>query len=74
MSANTGIAGWMQKGRFDYRRADLPSHGGGVPRPTERTTCYARWLSAKAVDAGLALPGLGCDRLAIECDAAAGGA
>jgi hypothetical protein len=27
MSANTCIAGWMQKGRFDYRRAHLLSHG-----------------------------------------------
>jgi hypothetical protein len=27
MSANACIAGWMQKGRCDYRRARLLSHG-----------------------------------------------
>jgi hypothetical protein len=37
MSANTCIAGWMQKGRFDYRRAHLLSHGDAyIARLDER--------------------------------------
>ena len=44
MSAITSMAGWMQKGRFDHRRADLISHGDAYlarlnERPAKRAGC-----------------------------------